>query len=496
MTARSVRELQLQLQQTRARLAEAEETLQALHRGDVDAVVVDGEFGPQVFTLKSAAEPYRMLVEQMREGALTVSARAVILYCNQAFAQVVGVEAERLVGTSVLDLIASDDLAALMATGGCSGRELLLRQVSGKQAAVMVSSVPMTGDEHPVTCLVVTDLTRQQLRARYEAIVEATVDGVYSLTPELAIETWNPGARLLYGYDAGEIIGRSERDLYPDGNGAALDDLVETVRQCGHAVTIDDSRCRKDGSIVQVIFCLAPLRDGDGRLTGYAAVAHDITERKHQEQTRQLLVGELNHRVKNTLAIVQAMASQTLQRSTGLADFLPNFTGRLRALSAAHNVLTNTAWRGASLASLVQDQLELGDSSIGRYQFSGPDVWLDPQSAIRLALVLHELGTNAHKHGALSVPEGRVSLTWRADRATASRTMVRQPVVRQPMVRLCWHELHGPRIGEPRQRGFGSLMIEQSLRPDGGGAELKFQPAGLLCRFRVPIRNGRPLGAG
>lgn len=477
-----VSELERQLREARVRLAEAEETLLALHRGTVDAVVVDGESGPQVYTLKSAAEPYRMLVEQMREGALTLSARGTILYCNQAFARIAGAEVERLVGSSVLDLIAGGALDELMASGGCSGRELMLRQVSGNQAAVMVSSAPMTGADNPVICLVVTDLTQQQLRARYEAIVEATVDGVYSLTPDLIIETWNPGARLLYGYEAAEIIGRSERDLYADGTAAALDELVARVRHCGHAITADDLRRRKDGSIVQVIFCLAPLRDGDGRLTGYAAVAHDITERQRQEQTRQLLVGELNHRVKNTLAIVQAMASQTLQGSAGLADFLPNFSGRLHALSAAHNVLTTTAWQGASLASLVRDQLELGDGGIERYQVDGPNVWLDPQAAVRLALVLHELGTNAHKHGALSVPEGRVSLNWRTDPAAAPR----------PMVRLCWRELNGPVVTEPRQRGFGSLMIEQSLRPDGGGAELLFQPGGLQCRFQLPLPAGSP----
>jgi PAS domain S-box-containing protein len=477
-----VSELQLQLREVQVRLAEAEETLRALHRGDVDAVVVDGAYGPQVYTLKSAAEPYRMLVEQMHEGALTLSAGATILYCNEAFARIAGAAVERLVGTSVLDLIACDDLYELMASCGCSGRELSLRQVSGKHAAVMVSSAPMTGEDNPVICLVVTDLTRQQLRARYEAIVEATVDGVYSLTPDLVIETWNPGARLLYGYEAGEIIGRSERDLYPDGASAALDELVDNVRRGAHAITIDDSRRRRDGSIVQVIFCLAPLRDGDGRLTGYAAVAHDITERKRQEQTRQLLVGELNHRVKNTLAIVQAMASQTMQGSASLTDFMTGFSGRLRALSAAHNVLTTSAWQGASLASLVRDQLELGDGSIERYQVDGPDVWLDPQAAVRLALVLHELGTNAHKHGALSVPPGRVSLTWEADPAST-------PL---PMVRLRWQERNGPLVAEPQRRGFGSLMIEQSLRPDGGSAELAFRPGGLLCRFQVPLPDARP----
>ena len=255
--------------------------------------------------------------------------------------------------------------------------------------------------------------------------------------------------------------------------------------RCGHAIAADDARRRNDGSIVQVIFSLAPLRDRDGRLTGYAAVAHDITERKAEEETRQLLLEELNHRVKNTLAIVQSLASQTLRRARNLAEFGSSFSGRLSALSNAHNILTETAWRGADLGSLVRDQLALGGAGSERYDCDGPEVWLDPQSAVRVALVLHELGTNARKYGALSVPEGRVTLAWEID-AT-------DPV---PLMRLHWREVDGPSIAPPRRRGFGSLLIEQSLRADGGSADMRFDPEGLLCTFRVPLRSGRRSHAG
>jgi PAS domain S-box-containing protein len=475
-------DLERELEETRARLAEAEETLRALRDGEVDALLIDGPNGPRVYTLKTAAEPYRMLVEQMREGALTVSPRGIVLYCNEAFADIVGVEPRFLVGSSILDLMSRSDLDYLMAPGGRAGCEMSLRRPTGgpgAKAPVLVSSSPLIDEGMPITCLVVTDLTRQQLRVRYEAIVEATIDGVYSLTPDLIIETWNSGARRLYGYEAGEIIGRSERVLYPEGGQKALADLVEEVTRRGHAVTADEPRRRKDGSIVQVIFCLAPLRDQDGRLTGYAAVAHDITQRKAEEHTRQLLLGELNHRVKNTLAIVQSIASQTLRRARGLDDFEPSFTGRLRALSVAHNILTETAWRGANLGSLVREQLALGGAAAERYSCDGPEVWLDPHAAVRLALVLHELGTNARKHGALSVLEGRVNLAWHIERGDSI-----------PVMKLRWAEVNGPRITPPERRGFGSLLIEQSLRADGGHAEMLFNPDGLLCTFEIPLREG------
>ena len=209
MDMQLTRDLEQELEETRARLAEAEETLRALRGGEVDALLVDGANGPQVYTLKTAAEPYRMLVEQMREGALTISPRGILLYCNKAFADVVGVEPRFLVGSSILDLMSRSDLEYLMAPGGQAGCEVTLRRPLGLPAAkasVIVSSSPLIDEGMPVICLVVTDLTRQQLRTRYEAIVEATIDGVYSLTPDLIIETWNSGARHLCGYEAGEII--------------------------------------------------------------------------------------------------------------------------------------------------------------------------------------------------------------------------------------------------------------------------------------------------
>jgi PAS domain S-box-containing protein len=294
----------------------------------------------------------------------------------------------------------------------------------------------------------------------------------------LIIESWNPGARRLYGYEAAEIVGRSERDLCPRGDDRTFDTLVATVDRCGHAVSIDGQRRRKDGSIVQISFCLAPLRERDGRLTGYAVVATDMPQRKAEERTRQLLLGELDHRVKNTLAIVQSIASQTLRRSESLADFEPGFSGRLRALSAAHNGLSETAWRGASVASLVRDQLALDGAGAERCSYEGPDVWLDSRATIRLALVLHELATNARKYGALSVPEGRVDLGWTLEAG--------EPV---PVMRLIWREVDGPPIGPPNRRGFGSIVIEQSLSADGGRADMRFESAGLSCTFEVPLRH-------
>ncbi len=254
--------------------------------------------------------------------------------------------------------------------------------------------------------------------------------------------------------------------------------LQRRWRNAGTPLSRDARRLRKDGSLVEVILCLAPLRDRDGKLTGYAAIAHDITTRKAQEKTRQLLLDELNHRVKNTLAMVQSIARLTLRQTKSPEDFAASFTGRIQALAGAHDVLTASSWHGASIASLVRDQLILGDTGLGRINSSGPSVKLDPQTAVALSLVLHELGTNANKYGALAAASGNVDLSWE----TAESGKV---------LNMRWQELGGPRVTEPNKRGFGTFIIEQSLNGLDGEAQLRFEPAGLVCDMWLPIRKAK-----
>ncbi len=217
MRAPDPRQGEEELSYLRSRLVEAEETLRALRSGEVDALVVESESGPQVFTLKSAAEPYRLLIEQMREGALTISQEGIILYCNGAFAAIAGGTAERIVGSSVFDYIGDSDFDHLAAPDGCPGREMVLRKIGGGHAALTVSSVRLTVEKTPVIVAVVTDLTGHQLRLRHEAIVNSIGEPIYSLSPGFIIESWNPGAEALHGYAPDEIIGRPFRSLCPPG---------------------------------------------------------------------------------------------------------------------------------------------------------------------------------------------------------------------------------------------------------------------------------------
>ncbi|HEY9217147.1 MAG TPA: HWE histidine kinase domain-containing protein, partial [Phenylobacterium sp.] len=193
--------------------------------------------------------------------------------------------------------------------------------------------------------------------------------------------------------------------------------------------------------------------DVTARHEAESALRAEIGERQRAEAHMRLLVNELNHRVKNTLASVQSIARQTLRRS-GNATALELFDSRLQALAWTHDVLTREHWAGANLGEMVERIVQPHEAEEGRrFETSGPTVRLAPQMALALAMGLHELATNAVKYGALSAPEGRVKIDWSVDVQPDER----------PELTLRWRELGGPRVEKPTRRGFGSRLIERGL---------------------------------
>ena len=196
-----------------------------------------------------------------------------------------------------------------------------------------------------------------------------------------------------------------------------------------------------------------------------------------QKRRGALLVDELNHRVKNTLATVQAMAEQTLQKARDPAHFVDSFRGRLQALSRAHNLLTQRTWRSVDLEALIREQLLVDAAQGERITCSGPQLQLQPRVAVHLGLALHELGTNARKYGALKVPEGRLGVTWRVTGQGGGRVL-----------ELNWVESGGPLVSPPAVQGFGTLLIERGLKHSlGGEARMNFAPTGVMCDMRLPL---------
>jgi len=192
---------------------------------------------------------------------------------------------------------------------------------------------------------------------------------------------------------------------------------------------------------------------------------------------QQLLLNELNHRVKNTLATVQAIAHQTVRSARSPGHFATSFTARLQALSRAHNLLTQSSWQGAELLPLIREQLIFTDSN-ERISYAGPKVSLEPQIALHISMVLHELGTNARKYGSLSVPRGRVSLNWSVQ-STRSKE--------DPTLLLKWQERGGPSVAAPIKQGFGTVLIQQSIQTHGGDVIIDYGPEGVTCEIKVPL---------
>jgi two-component sensor histidine kinase len=253
---------------------------------------------------------------------------------------------------------------------------------------------------------------------------------------------------------------------------AADQRAIEQVKASGVCRTYEKEFIRKDGSLVPVLVGAALFEQSPHE--GVAFVL-DVSERKQAEARQALLVEELNHRVKNTLATVQAIAAHTLRTAASPERFIEAFEGRLRALSQTHNLLNRSYWAGASLHEVLAQELAphaLEDRS--RFRLSGDNVRLGPIAAVTLGMAFHELVTNAAKYGALSVPAGHIQVVWRSDG--------------KGRLKLDWQEEDGPSVQQPRCHGFGSRLIEQILASElDGEVHLDFAEKGVRCTMDMAL---------
>ncbi|MBF9234313.1 sensor histidine kinase [Microvirga alba] len=205
----------------------------------------------------------------------------------------------------------------------------------------------------------------------------------------------------------------------------------------------------------------------------------DVTERKLGQERQNLLVHELNHRVKNTLSVVQSLALQTLRGSDSLDAFKEAFQARLFALSATHNILTQELWESACMREILCAELEpYGGIDERRVCAAGDSIRLTPRQALTFGMAFHELATNAVKYGALSAPQGSVDIAWRTEPDSTGK----------PLLKVDWVEKNGPPVREPARKGFGSKLIERGIRHElDGSLDMRFHPEGLRCSFAVPL---------
>jgi PAS domain S-box-containing protein len=274
-----------------------------------------------------------------------------------------------------------------------------------------------------------------------------------------------------------QVIGRTLLEALPEVETQGFVHLLRQVMASrepfvGRAVSVRLQR--EAGAPLEerfLDFIYQPIMAEDGEVSGVFVEGADVTDRILAERQQKLLVDELNHRVKNTLATVQAIADQTLRASETPETFRHSFESRLMALSSTHDLLTATSWRSAALCDVLR--AEFRPYAPERYEFEGEDVDLAPAEALALGLVLHELATNAAKYGALSTASGCVTVSWRVEGRELS---------------LTWRERGGPPVWPPTRRGFGSRLIERSLKGSlGGAAEQTFAPDGVICRIRLQL---------
>jgi two-component sensor histidine kinase len=267
-----------------------------------------------------------------------------------------------------------------------------------------------------------------------------------------------------------------ERFVLPEDSGRHT---TPETRRSGTAAPEVEYRIRRqsDGEVRWLARHIEFIHDADGKPVQMIGVVQDITERKVVEEQRALLTRELEHRMKNTLAMVGAIAAQTL-RGDDMEAARAAFIARLAALATANDILMLRNWSSAPIRAVVEGALLPHMSGEGRVRIDGPDLKLNAKQSLALSLGLHELATNAAKYGALSTSGGSVAIDWSVD----------GPDVAEPQFHLNWTERGGPPVTPPARRGFGSRLIERVVAADFRGAVgIDYEPAGVVCRLEAPL---------
>jgi PAS domain S-box-containing protein len=313
--------------------------------------------------------------------------------------------------------------------------------------------------------------------AQFETLLSQVPVGVYLVDSGFRIREINPVALPVFGNIPGGVMDRDfDEIIHILWQKEYADELVRMFRhtlETGEPyIAPERGEFRADRGVTEYYeWRIDRILLPDGRF-GVVCCFRDISQRVQADNTRQLLLGELNHRVKNTLASVQAIAQQTLRSTKEPADFAARFSGRIQSLARVHSLLTDATWQGTGLRELIRDQLLQGSVDESRLTAWGPAVQLQPEFAVHLALMLHELGTNSVKHGGLSVPSGTVSINW---------------LVKDNTLTLNWIERGGPVVRTPIARGFGTTLIERSAKGEGGSAEMLCEAAGVTWRITLPL---------
>lgn len=437
--------------------------------------------------VRESEERLRAIFSQSAAGIALGELSGRLISVNDRYCEIVGRSRGDLIGTRMQDITFADDFPEnkrlfqrLAETG--ESFEIEKRYIRGDGSLVWVSnSVSAIRDEKGNISQAVAisiDIGERRLAQNIEkhlaSMIASSNDAILGIDLDMKITSWNAAAERLYGYTEAEAVGQSVLILVP-GERAAEEPRI--LRQIGAGRIVEPYetvRLRKDGRPVEVLLSVSPIHDASGRVIGASKLAHDITTRKEAERLQSVLVNEMHHRVKNVLATVIAIARQTIGRDKANRDAIEAFTNRIGSLSRAQDLLVHGDWQMADLRAIVSQAI--APYPIEAFMIAGPPVPLPPKAVISVSLALHELATNAAKYGALSVPEGRVSISWQYDPTSS------------PLLRLTWNEAGGPEVIAPERKGFGSTLVERLLAAElRGEALLSYEKSGVMCVVEADI---------
>jgi PAS domain S-box-containing protein len=314
---------------------------------------------------------------------------------------------------------------------------------------------------------------RLESEQKLSGIMQQAADGIFLADDAGRFLDANPAGCAMLGYMADELRSRSIADVVVVDADDPVPIRYDELR-AGRTLVVERRMRRRDGSLLPVEISSRMLPDGR-----FLGIVRDISDRKHADEHRQLMLSELDHRVKNNLSLVLSIADQTMRTSESLADFYKSFSARIMALSRVHGLLAQNRWAGADLQSVAMHTLQpFAERHEGRLVISGPPTTLPARAASPLCMALHELATNAAKYGALSGPLGRVDVTWDTGADARGR----------PEVRLSWTERGGPPVQPPARTSFGTQLIEGGIAHElHGRVALNFHPGGVRCEIVAPL---------
>jgi PAS domain S-box-containing protein len=360
--------------------------------------------------------------------------------------------------------------------------ELPALRANGTEFPVEVSIVPVPGSNPPLFTGFLRDVSDRRLAEsrlresaeRFRSLVEVSAQIVWMADPDGAMTDDSPSWRAFTGQTYDEWKGFGWLDaIHPDDRARVAEAWRDTVARKAD-IEIDYRLHHVSGEWRWTTVRATQIFTEDGAFKGYVGMNTDITERKQAEERQRLLANELAHRGKNLLAVVQAIAARSLTGTRSLGEARDALLHRLQALARGQSVLVSGGVDGASVGEIVRLELEIFSE---RVKIEGPEVLLTPKAAETFSLVVHELGTNAAKHGALSVPDGRVAVKWAVEGNNSEEKF-----------RFQWREHDGPAVAQPSRRGFGSILLEQAAaQAFQTQPSLRFTPDGLRYDFDGPL---------